>query len=388
LPFIRIEETNFDALIDPADTYEAILRNTLPTRKKDMWRIIRWLLFGSRSLTLAELETGLCLETGISSWHGFAGDIRFLCGSLIRFDGPQDEVSLVHQTTRGFLETFTRNSSSADVAGLNMDTHAANEHLAKICVQYLLRDEIFMELDRLLMPITKYSTYLDTIENFLRRYPLLRYAIESWALHIRATGTPSPAITTLVRTLLSSLRRRDGIMTLTYFIKNYGSWDVPTRQTPLHLAAYFNLPWLVDLYISQDGISVDAVSQTDDTPLVWASEMGSTECVKKLLDAGADPNKFEYDGWSALHWAARNDHLDVATLLLNCGARLDQQDSNNQTPLDWALNREHWDVSRVLQQWTDKNKPERLVCSSQQLDSRGRNYKHPRLSKYMAALGL
>jgi ankyrin repeat protein len=91
--------------------------------------------------------------------------------------------------------------------------------------------------------------------------------------------------------------------------------------------------------------------------------MGSTEYVKKLLDAGADPNKFEYDGWSALQWAARNGHPDVATLLLNCGARLDQQDSDDQTPLDWALDREHWDVSRVLQQWTDKNEPERLVCS-------------------------
>jgi hypothetical protein len=49
------------------DTYETILNNTSPTRKQDMWRIIRWLLFGSRSFTVAELENGLCLEIQVGA---------------------------------------------------------------------------------------------------------------------------------------------------------------------------------------------------------------------------------------------------------------------------------------------------------------------------------
>jgi ankyrin repeat protein len=35
--------------------------------------------------------------------------------------------------------------------------------------------------------------------------------------------------------------------------------------------------------------------RNQDTPLIWASEMGSTDCVKILLDAGADSNK-----WNAM----------------------------------------------------------------------------------------
>ncbi|KAF2651686.1 ankyrin, partial [Lophiostoma macrostomum CBS 122681] len=69
------------------------------------------------------------------------------------------------------------------------------------------------------------------------------------------------------------------------------------------------------------------------TPLGWASEMGSTESAKKLLEAGADPNVFEHDGWSALHWAARNGHLDVLKLLLSYGARTEVRDSRGHTPL-------------------------------------------------------
>jgi ankyrin repeat protein len=154
-------------------------------------------------------------------------------------------------------------------------------------------------------------------------------------------------------------------MRLTYFINKQGSWNVPVGQTPLHFAVYFSVPWLAQMYISKNRSSVYATTATNDTPLIWASEMGSTECVKDLLDAGADPNEFEVDGWSALHWAARNGHLGVATLLLERGASLGQRDRRGHTPLNWAINREHWDVVSVLKRWSDKNALGRLDSTLQ-----------------------
>ncbi|KAE9377807.1 hypothetical protein N431DRAFT_365750, partial [Stipitochalara longipes BDJ] len=38
------------------NTYEAILQSVAPSRRNDMWRIIGWLLYGRRGLTIAELE--------------------------------------------------------------------------------------------------------------------------------------------------------------------------------------------------------------------------------------------------------------------------------------------------------------------------------------------
>jgi Ankyrin repeats (3 copies) len=342
--------------LTPIDTYEIIVQSIPPSRKQDMWRVIRWLVFGSRSLTLSELEQGLCLETGISNWYDFARDLTFLCGSLIRLDGPKEEVRFVHQTAGVFVEKFAQASSTADIGGLDMDSRSANEHLALICVQYLLRKDVLRELEKVLLFRTDiYSTYVETIRFFLRLYPFLRYAIDGWAFHLRAVSTPPFLTSTLVRKLLSAQTTRDVIMALTYFLSKHESCAVPTDQTPLHLAPYFNIPWLAQIYISENGSSAHATTPMNDTPLVWASEMGSTESARMLLDAGADPNELEANGWSALHWAARNGYLSVARLLMKHGARLYHPDSQGYMPLDWAFDRGHWDVVRFFDEWIAEN---------------------------------
>lgn len=40
---------------------------------------------------------------------------------------------------------------------------------------------------------------------------------------------------------------------------------------------------------------------SQDLLLTWTSKMGSTPCVEKLLDAGADPNRVEFNDSSPLH---------------------------------------------------------------------------------------
>jgi ankyrin repeat protein len=87
--------------------------------------------------------------------------------------------------------------------------------------------------------------------------------------------------------------------------------------------------------------------------LIWAAEMGSVACAKMLLDAGTDPNKVEWDGWSALHWAARNGHFAVTKLLLEHRANLEQRDSKGLTPQDWAAGSGYCDVFEALEQHAD-----------------------------------
>jgi hypothetical protein len=340
--------------LDLDNTYTAILQNLSSTRKADTWRILRWVLFGTRNFTMAELNIALCLEIGVSTWHGFAWDVRFLCGSLIRINGPQEEIHLIHRTARDFLQNFTQKATTMEVAGLNLEPHAANEQLAMICVRYLLQDDLYQDLNDSVSSSESHMIYTERMDAFIGKYQFVRYVIESWAFHIRAVGTPSAELLRLITLLLLSITRRNGIMRLTNFICNHGSYSSPVCKTTLHLAAYFDFTWLVESCL-KDGTPVDIMSDTDDTPLIWASEMGSTECVEKLLVAGANPNSFEYDGWSALHWAARNGHADVALMLLENGAQLDPLDEDDCTPLDWASDREHWNVVEVLESWSNAN---------------------------------
>lgn len=343
------------------NTYETILKKISPSRKKDMWRIFRWLLFAKRGLTFAELEIALCLETGVSRWHDFAGDVNFLCGAFLRFDGPRGEINMVHQTARDFLQSFVKLAIPEDVAGLDMSYREANAHLAQICIQYLLRDEEFSELcglwDNTGPPIFPPVRWM---RNFLGRHPFLYYAIENWASHVHALETPSATLFNLVHTLFNSEKQKNGIHTLTTFVDHGDRGAFPMRQHPVHLAAYFNLPWFVKYCISLDSRVIYEVTTMNDTPLIWASQKGSTECVKILLEAGADPDNFEWDGWSSLHWAARNGHIEVVKLLIDYGATLNHLDRNGNTPLEWAADREHWDVVEALKSRVEKKEIAKL----------------------------
>ena len=60
-----------------------------------------------------------------------------------------------------------------DVAGLDMDTLAVNENMASICVQDLLREEQFSQLDRHLIWSILSMPYMNAVALFLRRHPFL-----------------------------------------------------------------------------------------------------------------------------------------------------------------------------------------------------------------------
>jgi ankyrin repeat protein len=62
----------------------------------------------------------------------------------------------------------------------------------------------------------------------------------------------------------------------------------------------------------------------------------SFEAVKLLLDKGADVNRADLAGVTALHVAARESDLDLIQMLVDRGARLDRKDEYDKTPLDWT----------------------------------------------------
>ena len=198
------------------NTYEAILNNTEPGRRADLWRILRWLLFGRRGLTLGELETALWLEMPHSRWLDFHGEVMVLCGSLLRFDGQRGELNLIHQTARDFLESFVEGARPDEVGGVGLDIVAANAHLAETCVEYLLQDGPFCELEKVLRSKNAFRDYAWIIAAFLRDHPFICYAIENWSFHIRAVEEPQGPLVEKITQLLSSQKRRDGIMRLTY----------------------------------------------------------------------------------------------------------------------------------------------------------------------------
>ena len=49
---------------------------------------------------------------------------------------------------------------------------------------------------------------------------------------------------------------------------------------------------------------------------------GNTEVVKALIEAGADVNAKDNDGWTVLSWACTKNNKDIAQLLIENGANV------------------------------------------------------------------
>ncbi|CAG0888759.1 unnamed protein product [Cyprideis torosa] len=152
------------------------------------------------------------------------------------------------------------------------------------------------------------------------------------------------------------------------------------ERTALHIAAYKAQPDIISLLL-QHGAQVDEEDEWERTPLLLAiryffsssEEERGRQCVKILLEAGADVRHCDPDGNDALHYASRNgllhiaEHLltvdpclclvknsaerkalhiaadeaqpDIISLLLQHGAQVEQEDNEKRTPLLLAIGR-------------------------------------------------
>jgi ankyrin repeat protein len=96
---------------------------------------------------------------------------------------------------------------------------------------------------------------------------------------------------------------------------------------------------------------------TRHAALALAAQLGRTEVVRLLLDAGEDPDRYNPDGFHAhatpLHQAVSADHPATVRLLVERGARLDLPDRIYEgTPLDWATHLGRIGIATYLQEAT------------------------------------
>lgn len=69
------------------------------------------------------------------------------------------------------------------------------------------------------------------------------------------------------------------------------------------------------------------------SPLWCAAFCGQADVATALMDAGADPEWTDSNGWTALHAAAMLGHTKTVRQLIKCGANIDSRDVNGTTPL-------------------------------------------------------
>ncbi|EAQ85347.1 hypothetical protein CHGG_09361 [Chaetomium globosum CBS 148.51] len=152
-------------------------------RLQDMaQRILTWATCSFRPMKLAELQAALEPEFG--GFISLKNTIIQICGHFIRIDG--DSVSLIHATARRFLIT-----PDGDDPGF-VSSQDGHEALAKACLQYLSDDRwrrVFSQVPEIEM------VHTDRLAILYDAHPLLSYALNYWAYHVRhAPGTSLPLL--------------------------------------------------------------------------------------------------------------------------------------------------------------------------------------------------
>ncbi len=118
---------------------------------------------------------------------------------------------------------------------------------------------------------------------------------------------------------------------------------------PLGLAAFFGQSEVAE-YLIKEGAEVNTPSKNPMAvrPLhssVAAQHMRISEL---LLEAGAEVDCYQKDGYTPLHEAAGNGQLEMVQLLLCFGAKKDVHLTDGRTPLDLACEKGYGEVAAFL----------------------------------------
>jgi uncharacterized protein len=123
--------------------------------------------------------------------------------------------------------------------------------------------------------------------------------------------------------------------------------------TPLHLAAFFGHPRMVELLLAS-GADVTACSTNanGNTPLHAALAANQKLTAGLLMGGGADVNAVDAAGWRPLHLAAANNNLDAMKTLIAQGADLQAADKDGLTALALARQKNHREAAALLQRYS------------------------------------
>ncbi|XP_016422466.1 ankyrin repeat and SOCS box protein 2-like [Sinocyclocheilus rhinocerous] len=118
--------------------------------------------------------------------------------------------------------------------------------------------------------------------------------------------------------------------------------------TALHEAAHRGQTHCVRTLLTDPGVCVDKRTLQEQTPLMLAVHGGHLECVRSLLEAGADPDISNKNKETPLYKACEQESISVVKLLLASGAAVNQRCSRGWTALHEAARRDNTELCETL----------------------------------------
>ncbi|EXA53699.1 hypothetical protein FOVG_01432 [Fusarium oxysporum f. sp. pisi HDV247] len=328
--------------------YSELIRNLGPGSLK----LIQWVCFATRPLTLDELRWALVIDTDctykslqecqrskdyISGSDRLKRRVQTLSCGLAEVTSDGKVIQFVHQSVKDF---FVEKGLSAlnESAQSDLVVRIAHHRLSRTCIRYLAMEEIGR--------LKEFRFWLSS------DFPFLHYATTSWVAHTKqsdARSVPQGDLLEYFAGPSNTLMKR---WVRIYRTLEIYSDDCPSEGTSLvHVMSRYGVAgalWAILRRADQVGINIDAEDSQGRTPLWMAAENGDEAVVRLLLERGAHTEAADEWGWTPLYRAAENGHEAVVRLLLERGACTKVLDKDGRTPLAQVAANEHEAVVRLL----------------------------------------
>jgi ankyrin repeat protein len=325
-------------------------------------KLLHWVLFATRPLTLDELRFAIAIRAGMADLDPnqdlpYPSFIELALG-LLTVEGVRRIVRFSHLTIKEYLTTH---SSQYFPEGHKL--------LAITCLTYLNFTALSSESGR-----ARFLHHGDL-------YPFFHYAPFEWGRHTREAADNSQACDMALQWFLSErfsqwIELRDyrlplylhpsfqlplheacyfGLVTITIKLLQLGhksrvnehDWK---NRTPLHYAALGGHLAIIQTLFECQNLNVNVQDKWGDTPVHNAAFQGHTTIIEFLLQHTAiQVNLQNQRGQTPLHICAKKGHEAAIQLLLHRqDIQINVRDSTGQTPLHLATDRNNIQTIRSL----------------------------------------
>lgn len=267
------------------ELYQELLRGVLDEDLPHSLRLMQWICFALRPLSLRELRFATIVDANtpyqsisdcqnaeecgyVETDEQMKKRIRHLSKGLAEAKQHENTwiAQFIHQSVKDYLVQsglqILDKHSSGNALG------RAHFQLSRSCIRYIAMKEISNQARSYI-----YNLELD--------FPLLQYAITSWISHAKEVEEKNMSQKDLLVFFYSSASKL-----LQLWIHIYRHIDVHSIERPcsnttlLHVASRYCLSSVVSAILDLDNVEADLKDAFDRTPLSWAAAFGHEAIVK------------------------------------------------------------------------------------------------------------
>jgi ankyrin repeat protein len=350
------------------ETYDLVMQRISDQNEDDAnlaRRLLSWLTYSVRSLTVVELQHALAIEPGqdhLDSDSLIDEEIMLsVCAGIVTVEDESNLIRFIHYTTQEYLERIR-----------DVRFPTAQLEITEACMEYLQQQG----------PASEHLRYSEFAKH-IRSRPFYEYAAFNWGAH--ADEDVQRVAETRILEFLKNNQTVAAIPLRIHYLSIGGNLGL-ARQPSVHAVAYLGLSHILKCQIKA-GINSEVCNSLGQTPIHIAVSRNHRECVRILLDddrahekefhrawtliriaaiqglpefarlaieseadffSQPDPIAISYRGWTVLHEAVLARHVEIVEILCDSGFEVDSVDLKGNSALHLAATEGYDDILRTL----------------------------------------